>query len=422
MLVIFVFDLIFAALNFSMEMASLVYANMIHGSVMLGCFYLFRSGFFSVGRILFGLSLNLLIFVGVDVLGFEAGAHLFYIPLLIIPFVLFSRREIFFFSIFSVSPVFLYFLSLFGQTSLFFSKFTLPAEDAMIRTHSTMGTVFVCVFALLYYHYRLIALAEKAVDERQVEMLHMKQLSHIGEVSSSIAQEILRPTQSLLARAQSFKKEIEMLALDSGEDAKSTRSFCQEVEVGLTQIREISSSLQILSRQQGHLEHDDLKLSEVIQLAARLLKPRLDVLGAKIRIEVPLHLYIRQNRAEWVRIVHNLIENSVDELELQKAKSNSKDSVDLWVMVGAFVQNELLVLKFMDSGGGIDPIIKENFMHPFVTTKMNGSGLGLSVAKTFAEKLAGTFYFDSEAYNTTFVMKVPLESLGAEAAKTSAAS
>lgn len=410
-LFIFVFDLVFAALNYTMQINPLVYANGVHALVMMLCFVMIRQGHFTAARIVFGLSLNLLIFAGVDVLGFSSGAHLFYVPLLILPFVVYSRKEPVLFAVFSALPVFLYGLSLGAGKGLFLPELDLAVEEALLRTHSTMGTVFVCVFALLYYYYWLMARAEEAVNERQAEMLHMKQLSHLGEVSSSIAQEILRPTQSLLGRTQTFKKQIEILALDAGEDSKSTYSFCEEVEVGLTQIREITSSLRILSQQQGHIEQEDLKLNEVVHLAARLLKPRLEALGAKLRVEVPPQVIVGRNRAEWVRIIHSLLENSVDALEVQALKSRDKSSGDLWVMVGAFVQNNDLIIKFMDSGAGVDPQIRDRLMVPFFTTKKNGSGLGLSVTKTFAEKIEGTFFCDTEALNTTFVMKIPLKHL-----------
>ena len=67
-----------------------------------------------------------------------------------------------------------------------------------------------------------------------------------------------------------------------------------------------------------------------------------------------------------------------------------------------------LLISVADNGPGIAPSIEDNLFDPFVTTKMSGTGLGLSlVAKLIADH-GGTVEFDSHPGGTTFNILLPM--------------
>jgi signal transduction histidine kinase len=72
-----------------------------------------------------------------------------------------------------------------------------------------------------------------------------------------------------------------------------------------------------------------------------------------------------------------------------------------------------VVLKFMDTGPGISPAIKEKIFEPFFTTKPlgKGTGLGLSVVYGVIQRHDGDIQVDSSSGGgTTFTIELPLES------------
>jgi signal transduction histidine kinase len=71
-----------------------------------------------------------------------------------------------------------------------------------------------------------------------------------------------------------------------------------------------------------------------------------------------------------------------------------------------------VVLKFTDTGSGIEPEIADKIFEPFFTTKQpgKGTGLGLSVVYGVIQRHGGTIDFESSSgAGTTFIIKLPLE-------------
>ncbi|MCX8094421.1 MAG: ATP-binding protein, partial [Candidatus Goldbacteria bacterium] len=62
-------------------------------------------------------------------------------------------------------------------------------------------------------------------------------------------------------------------------------------------------------------------------------------------------------------------------------------------------------------GIGIDDEIKDRIFEPFYTTKADGSGVGLTLAKNIMELHAGDIYFESKkGSGTTFYVILPIDS------------
>jgi two-component system NtrC family sensor kinase len=71
----------------------------------------------------------------------------------------------------------------------------------------------------------------------------------------------------------------------------------------------------------------------------------------------------------------------------------------------------------VDTGRGIPPEHLPNIFRPFYTTKGNGTGLGLSLARRIVEGHHGRIEVESEVQKgTEFVVTLPLQQSASEAA------
>ena len=68
---------------------------------------------------------------------------------------------------------------------------------------------------------------------------------------------------------------------------------------------------------------------------------------------------------------------------------------------------ERVALAVVDTGPGPPEAIREALCDPFVTGKMEGIGLGLTVAKTVAEEHGGTLEWDRVNDRTRFTILLP---------------
>lgn len=66
-------------------------------------------------------------------------------------------------------------------------------------------------------------------------------------------------------------------------------------------------------------------------------------------------------------------------------------------------------LKIVDNGPGIPPSIRDTLFYPMVSSKQNGSGLGLSIAQTLINHHGGRIDVDSHPGHTEFVLYLPID-------------
>jgi PAS domain S-box-containing protein len=105
------------------------------------------------------------------------------------------------------------------------------------------------------------------------------------------------------------------------------------------------------------------------------------------------------------KIISNLIQNSKEAIK----KLNQK-----WIILDLYIDpvNHVLSVKCIDSGKGICETVKKQIMMPFVSTKKNELGIGLSLcaSKMIARAYQGDLIYDCSTINTTFVLQLPLVS------------
>ena len=122
--------------------------------------------------------------------------------------------------------------------------------------------------------------------------------------------------------------------------------------------------------------------------------------GIAVRVQLPEKLpRVRMYGGELNQVWFNLIENAID-----AAPAGSE------VWVGAFVESQNIVVKVVDSGGGISPEVLTRIFDPFFTTKQPGAGtgLGLDIARRIVRKHDGDMEVDSREGHTEFRVRLPV--------------
>ena len=103
-------------------------------------------------------------------------------------------------------------------------------------------------------------------------------------------------------------------------------------------------------------------------------------------------------------ILSNLLENA-----FQAAGSNGPEQ---GITVRARRTRETLRTEVSDTGPGVHADDRERIFRPRVTTKRGGrgrprgTGMGLPIARKYAEHIGGKVWLDTEAPQTTFVLEL----------------
>ncbi len=167
--------------------------------------------------------------------------------------------------------------------------------------------------------------------------------------------------------------------------------LAQQDELNKDDQDEMKGSLQIINSKSQQLLH----FIDSYRQVAELPKPKKSLFNLKTTIENVLQIFgsefkskniktflnisdINLNADEKMveRVLVNLLTNSMHALSHSKKKEISIETQYL---------NNRTVIKIQDSGEGINDKIQDKIFLPFFTTRQNGSGIGLTLAKSIME-------------------------------------
>ena len=237
------------------------------------------------------------------------------------------------------------------------------------------------------------------INQKMQALAHHQRLETIGTMTASIAHDfnnLLTPIMgySIMTR--------EMLPAD----ATDLQDNLLEIYDASVKAKDIVTRLADLTKKGKEENFTELEVDEVIQSALKVTLP------AKPKtVEVKANFnaaenYIKGDRTQISQLVMNIVLNAYDAM---------KDGGTL--LVSTRISGEEAVLRFKDSGCGMDTETLSRIFDPFYTTKESGkgTGLGLAIVQQIVETHGGKIYVDSEpGKGTEFRIYIPLAGADAE--------
>lgn len=204
---------------------------------------------------------------------------------------------------------------------------------------------------------------------------------------STISHELKTPISAILMSLQlledkrvgSLNNEQEELSKSIKENSQRLLNIASEL-LNLTQVE--AGKLQMMPK--------ITKPIELIEYAIKANKVQADRFNIQIDVEYPHEkiskLFVDSEKIAWV--LTNLLSNAI-----RYSKENGR------VIIGARQQENVVELYVRDFGKGIDPRYHKSIFDRYFRvpgTKVQGSGLGLSISKDFIEAHNGTLSVESE--------------------------
>jgi signal transduction histidine kinase len=140
----------------------------------------------------------------------------------------------------------------------------------------------------------------------------------------------------------------------------------------------------------------DRLLAEVRDLTA----PRCDHAGVRMHCELPTNLSIIGHHDALRAALVNLALNGIDA---------AGRSGEVWLSASAAGSQIMLAVE--DSGTGPEESVRDSMQEPFVTSKPEGIGLGLAVARAVAEEHGGVLAWKRTDGRTRFAISLPAQTL-----------
>lgn len=242
--------------------------------------------------------------------------------------------------------------------------------------------------------------AEEVVRQHQMELAHVARLNTMGEMASGIAHELNQPLTAIATNAHAC---IRML-----ESGGSQRERCADVmeRIGAQAERagEIIRQLrQFVRKDQPELSPIDL--NQVINGVMLLLKPEIRRAGVQVRLALENNVgKVLAQHVQIDQVILNLARNAIE------AMADCTECDRVLTIRTSSKHPGVVVVTVEDTGPGLDESVASGLFNPFVTTKPDGMGLGLSISQGIIEAHKGRLYLDTESgKGAVFRFSLPIE-------------
>ncbi|MDD4767654.1 MAG: PAS domain S-box protein [Desulfotomaculaceae bacterium] len=213
------------------------------------------------------------------------------------------------------------------------------------------------------------------------EMARLDRLHLVGEMAATIAHEIRNPLTNILGFAEILK----------GEAADSPYiSYYDYIIEELHHANSIVEEFLFLARSKP-LTLKKQSLNEILKAVAPLIKA--SSIHAKQSVEFDLNeiTKIPIDEKEIRQLVLNLVRNGLEAMPPGGE-----------LTIRTFMNQRDVVLQVIDRGRGIPAEVLEKIGTPFLTTKENGTGLGLAVCYNIAARHNAEIKIKTNHTGTTF--------------------
>ena len=222
-----------------------------------------------------------------------------------------------------------------------------------------------------------------------------------SEVARRLAHEIKNPLTPIQLAAERLRsKYLSSLDTNNVETLdRMTNTIIQQVETMKDMVNDFSDYARPAEFKEEEIEIINL-LQEGVDLFSNMN------CGNKIEMDIKTNLpKIHGDEKKLRRVLNNVLTNAVD--------ANSIGDHNLLKISAKTVNiedNEIIEIRVIDSGPGIDPLVENNLLEPYITTKEKGTGLGLAIVKKIIDEHSGTFWLENnkEEDGACAVIRLPV--------------
>ncbi|WP_456405351.1 PhnD/SsuA/transferrin family substrate-binding protein [Thiolapillus sp.] len=263
----------------------------------------------------------------------------------------------------------------------------IPVEYSSTPIRNEQGDVVGSVVV-----FRDISARKKAAEadrQYQMELAHVARLSTMGEMASGMAHELNQPLTAIATSADACIR-----LLETG--MPPTDRVLDVLETISTQARRAGGIIQQLRQfvRKEEPRHTQVQINQLIEEVLVLLEPEIRKAGIRVvrdlDPDIPL---VHAQHIQIDQVILNLIRNAIE------AMSETDREQRILTLRTRTAGDNAIITSVEDTGPGADKELQDKLFDPFITSKAQGMGLGLSISMAIINAHNGNLYYDHQSHD-----------------------
>jgi PAS domain S-box-containing protein len=222
------------------------------------------------------------------------------------------------------------------------------------------------------------------LEELQAELIHLSRFTAMGEMASTLAHELNQPLTAVVSylngcrRLLDGSETLQNLMISDGME----RAAGQALRAG--QI--ISRLRQFVARRESERQMENL--SKLIEDASALALVGVNQTGVSFACGFEsAATVVMVDKVQIQQVLLNLIRNAIEAMQETERRELTISTTT--------VDGDTVEVQVTDTGPGVSEAVAAHLFQPFVTTKPQGMGVGLSISRTIIESHGGRLWAEA---------------------------
>jgi two-component system, LuxR family, sensor kinase FixL len=219
------------------------------------------------------------------------------------------------------------------------------------------------------------------LQEMQDELLHVSRLRSMGEMAAALAHELNQPLTATANYVAAALRLIDAPQPNLGHIRQAVAFASAQTQRSGDIIRRLRAFVE-----RGETARRSEQVDVLVEEASALALVGLGDRGVTVKFERdPALPPVIVDRVQVQQVLLNLLRNAVEAMETSPVRE---------LTLGTARWDSMVAVSVVDTGGGIPPSIEAQLFQPFVTTKSQGMGIGLSVSRAIVEAHGGRLWVE----------------------------
>lgn len=216
------------------------------------------------------------------------------------------------------------------------------------------------------------------------ELVREDRILSMGQLTASLSHELNQPLTSILSMSQAGNRYLE----SDNPDMEMLKEIFQDITESDKRAASILSGIRGMMKLEKR-DKEKVNLNTLIEELVVIYGS--EAIEKKINLIVKLQeqpVFIMADQTQIQQVILNLISNASHSIEKIKAKNNK-------IIISEVIDEATVIVYVRDYGEGIPESVMKTLFKPFVSSKKDGSGIGLAISRSIIDDHQGKIWAEN---------------------------